>query len=175
MGSGARLISVCYFEKENDWWVSKHIKKPIRSTVTCLDWHPNDVLLAAGSTDFKVRVFSAYIKEIEERPISTSWGSKMPLGLMMAEFSNSTTGSGIDIDQFDTIIYFIHFNEIFVGGWVHSVSFSSSGDRVAWVGHDSSISVADASKGMAVSVIRTDFLPFLACLWVSESRLVAAV
>lgn len=21
LGSGARLISVCYFEKENDWWV----------------------------------------------------------------------------------------------------------------------------------------------------------
>nr|CAG4650958.1 EOG090X05RK [Simocephalus serrulatus]SVE94220.1 EOG090X05RK [Simocephalus serrulatus] len=153
VGSGARLISVCYFEKENDWWVSKHIKKPIRSTVTCLDWHPNDVLLAAGSTDFKVRVFSAYIKEIEERPMPTSWGSKMPLGLMMAEFSNSTTGAG---------------------GWVHSVSFSSTGDRVAWVGHDSSISVADASKGMLVSVIRTDFLPFLACLWVSESQLIAA-
>ena len=50
-GSGARLISVCYFEEENDWWVSKHIKKPIRSTVTSLDWHPNNVLLVAGSTD----------------------------------------------------------------------------------------------------------------------------
>lgn len=153
VGSGARLISVCYFEKENDWWVSKHIKKPIRSTVTCLDWHPNDVLLVAGSTDFKVRVFSAYIKEIEERPQSTAWGSKMPLGQMMAEFSNSLSGAG---------------------GWVHSVSFSSSGDRIAWVGHDSSISVADASKGMSVAVIRTDFLPFLACLWVSENAIVAA-
>nr|CAG4647885.1 EOG090X05RK [Moina brachiata]SVE92995.1 EOG090X05RK [Moina brachiata] len=153
VGSGARLISVCYFEKENDWWVSKHIKKPIRSTVTCLDWHPNDILLAAGSTDFKVRVFSAYIKEIEERPQSTPWGTKMPLGQLMAEFSNSTVGAG---------------------GWVHSVCFSASGDRVAWVGHDSSVSVADASKGMAVSIIRTDFLPFLSCLWVSEKALVAA-
>ncbi len=36
VGSGARLISVCYFEQENDWWVSKHIKKPLRSTVTRL-------------------------------------------------------------------------------------------------------------------------------------------
>lgn len=153
VGSGARLISVCYFEKENDWWVSKHIKKPIRSTVTCLDWHPNDVLLVAGSTDFKVRVFSAYIKEIEERPQSTAWGSKMPLGQMMVEFSNSVSGAG---------------------GWVHSVSFSSSGDRIAWVGHDSSISVADASKGNSVTVVRTDFLPFLACLWVSENAIVAA-
>nr|CAG4643192.1 EOG090X05RK [Ilyocryptus agilis] len=153
VGSGARLISVCYFEKENDWWVSKHIKKPIRSTVLSLDWHPNDVLLAAGSTDFKVRIFSAFIKEIEERPQPTAWGSKMPLGQLMAEFSNSNVGAG---------------------GWVHSVSFSASGDRIAWVGHDSSISVADATKGMAVSVIRTDFLPFLACLWVSENAIVAA-
>ncbi|WP_411025425.1 WD40 repeat domain-containing protein, partial [Salmonella sp. s55004] len=38
VGSGARLVSVCYFEQENDWWVSKHIKKPIRSTITSLDW-----------------------------------------------------------------------------------------------------------------------------------------
>lgn len=58
---------------------------------------------------------------------------------------------------------------------MHSVCFSASGDRVAWVGHDSSVSVADASKGMAVSIIRTDFLPFLSCLWVTEKALVAAV
>ena len=57
VGSGARLISVCYFKSENDWWVSKHIKKPIRSTVLSLDWHPNNVLLAAGSCDFKCSVF----------------------------------------------------------------------------------------------------------------------
>jgi len=153
VGSGARLISVCYFEKENDWWVSKHIKKPIRSTVTCLDWHPNDVLLAAGSTDFKVRVFSAYIKEIEDRPQPTSWGNKMPLAQLMAEFPNSSSGGG---------------------GWVHSVNFSASGEKLAWIGHDSSISVVDATKGMNVSVIRTDFLPFSACLWVSDNSLVAA-
>nr|CAG4643941.1 EOG090X05RK [Lepidurus arcticus] len=152
VGSGARLISVCYFEKENDWWVSKHIKKPIRSTVTSLDWHPKNVLLAAGSTDFKVRVFSAYIKEIEDRPQPTAWGAKMPLGQLMAEFANSSGG----------------------GGWVHSVSFSASGDRLCWVGHDSSISVVDANKGMLISVLRTDFLPFLACTWVSEFGVVAA-
>lgn len=89
LGSGARLISVCYFEKENDWWeetllyepaaltltvlhrlwlwvwrecvvftvrwLSKHIKKPMRSTVLSLDWHPNNILLAAGSADLHCR------------------------------------------------------------------------------------------------------------------------
>lgn len=53
VGSAAKLVSVCYYEKENDWWVSKQIKKPIRSTVTCIDWHPNNVLLAVGACDFK--------------------------------------------------------------------------------------------------------------------------
>jgi len=95
----------------------------------------------------------------------------------MAEFSNSINGAGMSILFLDPIIlHGMHTLCLtFLGGWVHSVNFSSTGDRVAWVGHDSSISVADASKGMAVSVIRTDFLPFLSCLWVSENRLIAAV
>lgn len=54
VASGSRCISVCYFEEDNDWWVGKHIKKPIRSTVLSLDWHPNNVLLAAGCADMKV-------------------------------------------------------------------------------------------------------------------------
>ena len=34
------------------------------------------------------RVFSAYVKEIEEKPGSTCWGKKMTFGACMAEFSN---------------------------------------------------------------------------------------
>ena len=123
MGSGARIISVCYYDAANDWWVAKHIKKPLRSTITCLDWHPNNILLAAGSTDYKVRIFSTYIKDIEAKPVATEWGAKMPFANMMSEFSNSETGGG---------------------GWVHDVSFSQDGVKVAWVAHDSSISLASA-------------------------------
>ncbi|GAB0092411.1 Actin-related protein 2/3 complex subunit [Sergentomyia squamirostris] len=152
VGSGARLISVCYFEQENDWWVSKHIKKPIRSTVTSLDWHPNNILLVAGSTDYKVRVFSAYIKDIEEQPSPTPWGAKMPLGQMMAEFKHSERG----------------------GGWVHSVSFSGDGTKICWTGHDAAIKVADASNGMLITKIRTPYLPFLCCEWISPRSVVVA-
>lgn len=62
MGSGAQLIfSVCYFESEKDWWVSKYIKKPIHSTVlSFLGWHPNNILLGAGSYDFKCSQVSIY-------------------------------------------------------------------------------------------------------------------
>lgn len=70
------------------------------------------------------RIFSAYIKEVEERPSPTPWGSKMPFGELMFESSSSC-------------------------GWVHSICFSASGARVAWVSHDSTLCLADANKKMA--------------------------
>lgn len=70
------------------------------------------------------RIFSAYIKEVEERPAPTPWGSKMPFGELMFESTSSC-------------------------GWVHGVCFSASGSRVAWVSHDSTVCLADADKKMA--------------------------
>lgn len=154
VASGARLISVCYFEEENDWWVSKHIKKPIRSTVTSVDWHPNNVLLACGSTDFKARVFSAYIKEVDAKPEATSWGKKMTFGNVMNEFSNGG------------------------GGWVHDVSFSEDGECLAWVGHDSSVSVVKATTeqgpSAGIATTKTQTLPFMSCVWVNPTTIVVA-
>ena len=59
------------------------------------------------------------------------------------------------------------------GGWVHSVNFSPDGNRLAWVGHDSSISVADATKGMAIYKCKTVHLPLLSCVWISPNSIVA--
>ena len=87
-----------------------------------LDWHPNNVLIAAGSSDFKARVFSGYVKGVDEKPGPTPWGKKMPFGAVMGEYG---TGPG-------------------AGGWVHSVGFSASGNRMAYVAHDSSINLVDA-------------------------------
>ncbi|CAD5124477.1 DgyrCDS12758 [Dimorphilus gyrociliatus] len=150
VGSGARLIAICYFDQTGDWWIAKHVKKPIRSTVTCIDWHPSNYLIACGSTDFKARVFSAYVKEIESKPSALSWGTKMPFGNVMAEFSNGG------------------------GGWVHAVAFSSAGDKLAWVGHDSSISVVNSSNGNAMATIKTEYLPFMTLTWISENCILSA-
>ena len=48
VGSRARLISTSYLESENAWWVSKHIKKPIRSTVLSLDLPIQQRLAGSG-------------------------------------------------------------------------------------------------------------------------------
>uniref|UniRef100_A0A7N6FKL5 Actin-related protein 2/3 complex subunit n=1 Tax=Anabas testudineus TaxID=64144 RepID=A0A7N6FKL5_ANATE len=132
VGSGARLISVCYFESENDWWVSKHIKKPIRSTILSLDWHPNNILLAAGSCDFKCRVFSAYIKEVEEKPGPTPWGSKMPFGAVL-----EVVCSVLPVES-------------------------------ALTAPDSNLCLFSPSQ------LKTEFLPLLSVIFVSENSLVAA-
>merc|ERR1711862_352840 len=65
VASGAKLVSICYFEKDNDWWVSKHIKKH-NSTVLKVDWHPNNVLLATASADNQTRVVSAFIRGVDK-------------------------------------------------------------------------------------------------------------
>lgn len=154
VGSGDRVIAVCYFEEENDWWVSKHLKKPIRSTITSVAWHPNSVLLAAGSTDAHARVFSGFIKGVDEKPEASPWGERLPFNTVCGEYLNNSAG------------------------WVHSVAFSPSGNSLAFAAHDSSITVvypsAPEQPPRAVISISTQLLPFKSLIWKSEDEIIAA-
>jgi len=149
VASGARAIAICSFDPENNWWVSKLLKKPIRSTVLSVDWHPNNVLLAAGSADMKARVFSAYIKEVDDRPSPTIWGAKLPFNTICGEYASPA------------------------GGWVHTVGFSPSGDVLAFASHDSSINIV-YPNGPVVYNIRMSSLPFVSLIWTSEDTIIAA-
>lgn len=154
VGSGDRVIAVCYFEEENDWWVSKHLKKPIRSTITTVAWHPNSVLLAAGSTDAHARVFSSFIKGVDSRPEPSVWGERLPFNTICGEFLNNSAG------------------------WIHAVSFSPSGDALAYAAHDSSITVVYPTgpdqPPRAILNISTQQLPFMSLLWSNENEIIAA-
>ena len=154
VGSGDRVIAICYFEEENDWWVSKHLKKPIRSTITTVGWHPNGVLLAAGSTDAHARVFSAFIKGVDQRPEPSAWGERLPFNTVCGEILNNSAG------------------------WVHSVAFSPSGDALAFAAHDSSITVvypsAPDQPPSAVINIATQLLPFSSIIWNGDAEIIAA-
>ena len=154
MGSGARVIAVCYFEEENDWWVSKHLKKPIRSTITTLNWHPNSVLLAAGSTDSHARVFSGFVKGVDARPEPSVWGERLPFNTVCGEYLNDSAG------------------------WIHSVAFSPSGNALAFSAHDSSVTVVYPSgpeqPPKAMINVSTQLLPFTSLVWSKESEIIAA-
>lgn len=149
VGSGARLLSICYYDEEHDWWVSKHIKKPIRSTILCVDWHPNNYIIAIGSCDFKCRVFSSALKELDDKPEVSPWMAKLSkFSTLLAEFDTSD-------------------------GWVHGVKFSPSGDKLAWVSHDSSINVVDMNTQDKVSRILSTALPLNSVIWGSETAVIA--
>ncbi|KAL5332892.1 Alpha/Beta hydrolase protein [Aspergillus crustosus] len=154
VGSGARVIAVCYFEEENDWWISKHLKKPIRSTITTLAWHPNSVLLAAGSTDSHARVFSSFIKGVDTRPEPSAWGERLPFNTICGEYLNDSAG------------------------WIHGVAFSPNGNALAFTGHDSSVTVvypsAPEQPPRAMLNISTRLLPFSSLVWNGENEIIAA-
>lgn len=117
-------------------------------------WHPNSVLLAAGSTDGHARVFSSFVKGVDERPEPSPWGERLPFNTVCGEFLNNTAG------------------------WVHSVAFSPSGNALAFAGHDSSITVvypggADQPPKALIS-LSTQLLPFMSLIWSSEDEIIAA-
>jgi len=129
--------------------VAKHIRADIDSTVTCIDWHPNNILIAAGSTDNKARVVSGYVRGIDNRNDvgSTAFGSKLPFGTKCAEWS--------------------------VSGWVQTIKWSPSGNILAWATHDSVVHFLQcASENHQLASVRYNYLPFRDILWIDENRLV---
>jgi actin related protein 2/3 complex subunit 1A/1B len=145
---GAKCVSVCYFEADHDWWVSKHIKKH-KSTVLQVAWHPNNALLATASSDFRVRIFSAFLKGVDGQVPNTPFGAKLPFGEQFAEIDAAL-------------------------GWVQAVRWSPSGNALAFVGQDSSVHIADISSGQPqVTSAKHRDLPFRDVIFVNESSVVA--
>ncbi|KAG0674253.1 actin- protein 2/3 complex subunit 1 [Kluyveromyces marxianus] len=149
VGSSARIIAVCYYEQENDWWVSKHIKKPIKSTINALSWHANSVLLACGGTDGYARVFSGFIKGLDskEQVASSPWGEKFPFGSLVREW--------------------------YQGAWIHDIKWRSSIDHVAYVAHDGSLTIVDYTDSQN-SIDNPEGLPFKTLCWINDHEILAA-
>jgi actin related protein 2/3 complex subunit 1A/1B len=61
----ARAIAVCSYDDESDEWVARHFDGSTRTALS-LDWHPNSVLIATGSSDQKARVRSTYLEGDEK-------------------------------------------------------------------------------------------------------------
>jgi len=150
VASGAKVVPVCHYEQQNDWWISKMIKKH-KSTVLDVAWHPNSQLLATASSDFKCRIFSAFIEEVDQA-VQSPFGdtSKLEFGNDLAELDGSN-------------------------GWVESCAWSPSGNLLAYVGHDSSLSVANISSGTPKSfTTKSSGLPSTKVIFLSEKVIVVA-
>ena len=131
--------------------------------MTCLAWHPNSQFLATGSTDFKCRVFSAVITNVDTgKPDAPGTeerccGKVEPFGEAYCEFpSSGHTGVG----------------------WVTAVAWSPSGCTLAFACQDSTLGVATfPADGCAPAVeqyIRFGELPLTSLCFVSNLGLVGA-
>ncbi|ODV86194.1 hypothetical protein CANARDRAFT_175128 [[Candida] arabinofermentans NRRL YB-2248] len=150
VGSSARVIAICYFELENDWWISKHIKKPLKSTILSLDWHENSVLLSCGSSDGHVRVFSTFIKSVDSKPTPTIWGERLPFQTLCLDCK--------------------------IGSWIHDVKFDPNYQFLSCIGHDSTINfiypgVGDLEIENLIK-LKTSNLPFKSILFINEMKVV---
>uniref|UniRef100_A0A7S1TZ11 Arp2/3 complex 41 kDa subunit n=1 Tax=Phaeomonas parva TaxID=124430 RepID=A0A7S1TZ11_9STRA len=148
VASGAKCVPICHYEEDNDWWVSKMVKKH-KSTVTSLSWHPCSQLIATGSTDFKCRVISAFVSAVDGEQVSGPFPDPIPFGDVYAEFTCQ--------------------------GWVQSVCWSPSGTSLAYCGQDSSLQVVTFGGGEPVQqTIRFNQLPLTSLEFLSDTCLVGA-
>ncbi|CAI7818812.1 unnamed protein product [Closterium sp. NIES-54] len=152
VGSGSKTVSVCYYDDENSWWVSKVIRKKHASSVTSVAWHPNNLLLATTCTDNKCRIFSATIKGVDSKS---------------AESSSSGGFSGKFGEQL------LQLDLAF--GWTFGARWSPSGANLAFVGHDSTIHfINDVGPSLTLHSISLRYLPLRDVLFLSDRLLVAA-
>ena len=149
VASGSKCVPVCYYENDNNWWVSKMIKKH-KSTVLCIAWHPSSQILATGSSDHKCRVFSAFIENVDFEQTTGQFAAAQDFGDAMAELAATS--------------------------WVHAVAWSPKGETLAYAAHDASVHFARVDSGEAVvtAAVRLDGLPLTTLLFVSEKALAGA-
>ncbi|KAJ4907356.1 Actin-related protein 2/3 complex subunit 1A [Raphanus sativus] len=148
VGSGAKTVCICYYEQENNWWVSKLIRKRHESSVTNVAWHPNNILLATTSTDGKCRVFSTFIKGVDTKDSKAGSPAESKFGEQIIQLDLSYS-------------------------WAFGVKWSPSGNTLAYVGHSSMIYFVDdvGPSPLAQSVAFRD-LPLRDVLFISEKMVI---
>ncbi|KAG4924006.1 hypothetical protein JHK87_049546 [Glycine soja] len=148
VGSGAKTVCVCYYEQENNWWVSKLIRKRHDSSVTSVSWHPDNILLATTSTDGKCRVFSTLIKGVDAKDSKKGTSSDSKFGELIVQLDLSSS-------------------------WTFGVKWSPSGNTLAYAGHNSMIYFVDdvGPSPLAQNVVFRD-LPLRDVLFVSERKVI---
>jgi len=151
VGSAAKMVSVCFYEAANKWYISKMIKKH-KSTVKAVAWHPTDnTLLATGSSDMKARTFNAYIKDVDGKATN-----KLKFGDCLVEYTSKGW------------VHDVQFSP--TGKWLAFIGHDSTVQFVDYASQDQS--QADSTP-VETQIVRHDKLPFYRGLFLSDKAFVA--
>jgi len=146
VGSGAKTLAVCNHDAGNNFWVSKQMKSHT-STVVSVAWDPtSSVIIATACTDYKCRVFSAYMKAVDGKQVVTRWGDNPKFGTLFFEINSL--------------------------GWVRDVCFDATGSTLAFCSHNSTVSFVDVGNPEATQVVRLSELPLNKLLFLPDGSLV---
>jgi len=158
--SGAKCVPICHYEESSHWWISKMIKGH-KSTVLSIAWCPNSKFVVTGATDFKARIFSAYIEGIdkkEEDGFADVFPKQYEFGECLAEFDQTKA-------------------------WVSAVAWSPNKLRIAFAGHGSTVHFVQIppkggdkweASSTHVQTLNEKNLPHLDLQFVDDNTLVAA-
>lgn len=153
VATGSKIVPVCYYDRQNDWWISRTKGKKLHnSSIVDVSWHPNSQIIATAGCDFRCKVISAYMPEVDPSPIDPSF-------CRMEEF-----GFGKLITIFKS-----------AKSWVESVSWAPSGNALVFCAHDSTIHIASFPNGKPfVQTLTLNKLPYTSVLFMTDTSFVAA-
>jgi len=150
--TGTWKVFLGFYEPTNNWWSSEALnKKKFASSVLCVNFHPSGRVVAAGSADFNVRLFTAY----EES----------------ADKNDGYKGLFDDIKTKGEELY-----KVSTGCWVNALTWAPSGKWLAVSIHNSSfIFVKHGESGWTEveDAITWEKLPFRSIMFANENVLVA--
>lgn len=172
VGGAEGIISVGYYERDNDWWVCKHLKSSLDSSpILAVTWHPSERLLAASSLAGKVQVLGTWLKQVDGAEGAAAARNADRGQASPPAWISSMGGDGGSLweGNFDKQLGSLEY-----GCWVHSLSFSPSGNVLAMAAHDGNVYIMDFACGEQVAVpsASKDVLPLRRVLFVSEQGLI---
>lgn len=154
LASSSKKALICTYEAANNWWISRPTAKH-RSAVLTVAWHPSSQVIATACTDYRCRVISAAVADLDgPAPVVEPFGPLPDLGEVLFELETAKT-------------------------WVTGVAWSPTGRALAYAGHDSTLHIAqwtgnEPGGHPVLSTVACDSLPFTCLRFLSPSSLVAA-
>lgn len=163
-GTADKQIPICYYQKSQEWWVSKPAKKKVASSITDVAWHPSNQVIIAGSTDKKCKIYSAYHTMFGDSVVNDQVQELFPKAA--AKIGKNAKGGSHQL---------VWQSERAEHGWVNAVAWSPCGTRFAYAVHDSSIQFGTIGAGCEVTTQKVLFpcLPFLAVAFLDPNTVVA--
>lgn len=163
IASSNKNVVQCWFDTAGNWYINSVLKKEkqkstCKSSAVSLSWHPNGQILAVGSTDYRCRVLFAYLGPVD----GVEAGGPGPDPSPFAAPGGAETGDVLADWEMTK-------------AWVNDAQWSPSGSSLAFIGHDGLLHVtsfAATDDGIQISTVKTNSLPGMCLLWLSERSLV---